>query len=796
MKIELGIKTHLTVFILLIATSQSVIYAGGNQGKNTEAQPAQEMRRFLYSIPEVRPDWVDTVPQSVSEFYFIGTSQHYNNAANARNDARENARNQVLKFYGEFIERQAVESGSLSGVTGDTLEAFIMREDEIISYAENVIDQVATDRYYTEVYINKNNQEEYIVYTLNQISKRKAEEDIANFAGNISQRYAAMLTPKTTLKSTLEDYITVVRALQQNTLHRITAYHEGAAGRVGLYGHALSSIIDLINSIDIMTIPNRTARKPDTLDTIIRFHSAKMSNIGPFNCRVTLYGSNLNVPAYYIINNENTILIQNRTSSLEPGIYTVQIELLLQDVTGNTGRNINSGFTFEVMPLTYILGTRTEIETGIKRAVDTLANRLRSQTETRIGLFSLTGTDIPTGLSRFLTERVRHYMIENPDRKYRIRNENIEIENNQIAVFSGFFTKRGDHVDITLELNTHNGEEDGSQFFSISVETLNGLGISIEPENLAVLPEEPFIEPQRNQLNIQAFFNSPSLTYLHRDELGITLMADKNCYFKVIHIDADNQMTMIYPNSVDRNNYLRANTPRAIFESAKIYLYEPYGAETIIVVASTAQFANIEQDYIAPLMPATPASVRAAIRGNYNDQSEGEAFYTITILKPHEEYEYGRPENMRDFVDTLRNYIRNQGGVFEGNETSGVYTVNNIRGSYRISRNAPDKIQFAVYNMDNFTDGTRSGIQTRGAGFTFSFTRPLNMTQVINTVRAGIEGKGGTFTGNEQQGNFKVSGITGQYQVSDMVNVTITDKPFLIPNSLIEREVKNYFGQR
>jgi len=236
--------------------------------------------------------------------------------------------------------------------------------------------------------------------------------------------------------------------------------------------------------------------------------------------------------------------------------------------------------------------------------------------------------------------------------------------------------------------------------------------------------------------------------------------------------------------------------PRAIFENAKAYLYEPYGAETIIIVASTEQFRNIEQDYITPLVSATPSSVRTAVRGSRGDQSEGESVYTITILKPNEEYEYGRPENMSEMVQTLRNDVRRQGGDFEGNETSGVYTVNNIRGSYRVPRNAPDKIQFAIYNMDNFSGGTRTGAQTRGAGFTFSFNRPGNIAQAINTVRTGIVEKGGTFTGNEQQGNFSASGITGQYRVSDMISVTITDKPFIIPNSLIEKEVKTFFGER
>ena len=806
MKIELGKCTFVRggaqiLFILFfVLTAQIAVYANGTQDGHSGTQPAEETRKFLHSFPSERPAWVDTVPQSNTEFYFVGTSHYFDNAANARNDARENARNQVLKFYGEFIERQAIESGSISGLTGDTLEAFIVNEDEIRSYAENVIDQVATDRYYTEVYLNKKNQEEYLVFTLNQINRRKAEEDIANFAKNISQRYSAMITPKATLKSTLESYITVARGLQRNTLHRVTAYYESASGRVGLYGHVLSGINELINSIDIAAIPNRRIQKPDTLDTVVNFNSSKMPNIGPFDCRVSIHGMNINAPSVnYSITNDNSFLIQNHTARLNPGMYTVQIELLLQEVTGNLGKNINGGFTFEVTPLAAVLGTRAEIETGIKRAVDTLAGGIRRQTETRIGLFALTGTDIPSGLSRFLTERVKHYAINNPEKKYKINNE---IDNNLTVVLSGFFTRRGDLVDITLELTTPSGDGNGSQFFSISVKTLNELGITVEPENLASLSKDAIIEPQENQsINIQAIFHSDSRTYFHRDKLEMTIFTDNDCHFKVIHIDGNNQMKMIYPNTSNKNNYLRANSHRKIFENASYMLYGPYGTEKIIVVASKNQFENIEQEYTAPWVAATAEAVRGAVRGSKGGAFESaantsEAIYSISILKPHEEYEYGKPENMREMIDSISNDAKRQGGTFEGNETSGVYIVNNIRGSYRISRETPDIIQFVSYNLDNFSDGRRAGTRTRGGGFSFSIARPGNIAQAIHSVKAGIEDSGGKFTGNEQQGDFNAKGIIGRYRVGDVVNVTITEKPFMIPNSVIEREVRNYFGGR
>jgi len=309
-------------------------------------------------------------------------------------------------------------------------------------------------------------------------------------------------------------------------------------------------------------------------------------------------------------------------------------------------------------------------------------------------------------------------------------------------------------------------------------------------------------------INIQALFNSQNMTYLHRDELQITVTADRDCFFKIIHIDANNQMRMIYPNSSDTDNNLKANTPRAIFETAKYYLYDPYGEEVILVAASSQQFANIEKDYISPwVLPATTDNIRAAVRTGRGGEleaertAEGEARYTITVLKPHEEFTYGRPEDMREMYLSIQDDVLKQGGSFFGGEQSAFYTVNGIRGSYRIPRDTPDTIQFAIYNLNELSRGSRArvpraGRRTRGAGFNFNIERPGDITQTIQTVRSAIEGSGGTFTGNERQGNFQAKGITGQYRVADLVNVTITDKPFVIPNSLIEKEVKSYFTGR
>ena len=478
-----------------------------------------------------------------------------------------------------------------------------------------------------------------------------------------------------------------------------------------------------------------------------------------------------------------------------------------------------------------------ELQKGVREAVNGLAMGFIRPIDVIIGEMTYKGRDTKSDFSRYLcnlvktqaTTKITSFKIINVDNVSRGRPK--QTNESQSGIITGTYELRNDKVEVFLSLIS---DIDGkslspTQHFSFPFAELSKdeQKSFLEPENSAVIEkrEEIFEElgkvsenqnktpgntSQANQgIKIQAFFNSESMTYFHRDELGITVMADRNCYFKVIHIDATNQMKMIYPSSADKNNYLRANTQRAIFETARYIITEPYGEEVILVVASAQQFPNIERDYITPwVLPATVDTVRTAVNGGRGGDSElrttpitfsgdGEAKYKITILKPDVEYSYKRPADMINAYQDMKNDILKQGGDFiDGNEYGGYYIVGGVRGSYRVPRNTPDTIQFAEYYLDKYTRGPNAGVRSRGSGFTFDIDKPGNMTQTIRSVRSEIESNGGTFSGNEQEGRFQAKGIAGQYRVANRVNITITEKPFVIPDSLIKKEVISYFSGR
>jgi acyl carrier protein len=788
-----------TIYLFTVPVT---VYAGGKKDQNNQVR---EGKILLRTEPAYITEADKRLPSdNETEIYVKGISEPFDTMAKSWDGARYNGGMQIIERIGHSIERRAETRGTINDSTRNTLEVYIDHQDEITRHIQSVLSEVSVVRYYSEVWLTRDRKEEYIGYAICKIPREKLENEIANLEKNISGRYENLLKQSETVNLTLEGYVLVAKALEDNPLHRVTAYYEGPNGKVGMYEYVQLRINELTNSVKMEAIPARTIQETDTLYTPIRLQSSIIKSTGPINCQARLFGvDNEDIRFSFRTSSEDPYNLSVR--DLKPGIYTVAIELLMSEMTNGIAKNSGGGFTFEVTALNPIL---LDIETGIKKAVDTFAKDLPILTETRIGPFFMTGTDIPSGLSRFLDERIRHYARINQERKYRI----ITGEAEHKAELTGFFSRRNDHVDITLVLSTTLGEADSSQIFSISVAELERLGIAIEPENISEVNEidKLLIELIRGgnvngqssqDIHIEAEFNSESRTYLHRGELIFTVKADRDCYFKVVHIDANNRMRTIYPNSIDRDNYLNANRSRTIFDSAARYmLYEPYGTETILIVASTEQFRNIEQEYISPWTVATTEIITTSVRGSRGGDLEigggsGVARYSITILKPHEEYEHKRPENMFETYMALRDDALRQGGIFNGNETSGFYIINNIRGSYRIPRDAPNTIRFATYYLDNYTNGPNAGIVPESGVYNFSFAKPGNIVQAIQAVKNGIEGKGGVFTGNEQQGSFKASGIAGRYQVHDLVSVEISEKPAIIPYILIEKEIKRFFGR-
>lgn len=78
----------------------------------------------------------------------------------------------------------------------------------------------------------------------------------------------------------------------------------------------------------------------------------------------------------------------------------------------------------------------------------------------------------------------------------------------------------------------------------------------------------------------------------------------------------------------------------------------------------------------------------------------------------------------------------------------------------------------------------------------FSIDFSKSVTEILNKAKTTVESQGGNFTGDESAGNFDVSifgnTVVGSYVINGQsLNIDISDKPFLVPCSMIENFLKS-----
>ncbi len=116
--------------------------------------------------------------------------------------------------------------------------------------------------------------------------------------------------------------------------------------------------------------------------------------------------------------------------------------------------------------------------------------------------------------------------------------------------------------------------------------------------------------------------------------LKLYLLASRDCYLKIYHIDVHGKTTLIFPNRYEKNNYLPGREVLEFPGSRSPFQFRivpPYGTEMIKVVASTRQFSSLEEDF---------ADLGYATRGIFIEKADeesteimAEGLVHFTILK-------------------------------------------------------------------------------------------------------------------------------------------------------------------
>jgi hypothetical protein len=86
------------------------------------------------------------------------------------------------------------------------------------------------------------------------------------------------------------------------------------------------------------------------------------------------------------------------------------------------------------------------------------------------------------------------------------------------------------------------------------------------------------------------------------------------------------------------------------------------------------------------------------------------------------------------------------------------------------------------------------------AKHSFSVDFPGGAQDIVAKAKGAIEKAGGKFLGDEKKGDFSVptpaGTVKGIYTITaQKFAIDITDKPFVVPGSAIESQVRNFLGK-
>ena len=82
----------------------------------------------------------------------------------------------------------------------------------------------------------------------------------------------------------------------------------------------------------------------------------------------------------------------------------------------------------------------------------------------------------------------------------------------------------------------------------------------------------------------------------------------------------------------------------------------------------------------------------------------------------------------------------------------------------------------------------------------FTITPKDSLEATLDRVKTTITNKGGSFSGDTQEGQFAgvtpIGMVKGKYTVTanNNIEIAITDKPFLAPMGIIEGKIRDYFA--
>jgi len=173
--------TVLVGFSLVLASCGSSPASSPAQSQRSARELAIEQATPIRTEPAQRPVWMDEVPKSSGTLSFVGLSPRYVLAAQARDEAQQNGRRQLVDYYGTLMVNQGREYTATYGISNEVFSPQVAAQQLNERIAQNVSQALEARSFYTQVYLDATNREAFEVNVLMEIDKTVVARVIDNY---------------------------------------------------------------------------------------------------------------------------------------------------------------------------------------------------------------------------------------------------------------------------------------------------------------------------------------------------------------------------------------------------------------------------------------------------------------------------------------------------------------------------------------------------------------------------------------------------------------------------------------
>jgi hypothetical protein len=285
------------------------------------------------------------------------------------------------------------------------------------------------------------------------------------------------------------------------------------------------------------------------------------------------------------------------------------------------------------------------LDARITQAVESLSRSAGRQMTVAVGRIGYEDTKTVSALSAYLKNVINEGIRGKPQGTFRIAGdadclkliearaqsrsvgkglavESLETAAPIDAIVDGNFFPAGTNLRVTLELVSLDGAVLAEARFDVPLSELDQKQLDLLPVSGASAISVADFERKQECLAVYSdaddagrfiFGVTPDDLdgiYYDGDYMTMRIYSERDCYFRVIHVDVNGMSQVIYPTAPNDNNRIAAGEVRKIPDNTRYRLGKPYGEEYILVAAYDEAF-SIQPE------PASQITVAAVEKGLY-----------------------------------------------------------------------------------------------------------------------------------------------------------------------------------